>query len=61
MFYTLIQLRLPLETRWENPAGLAFKFLADLVASDSAVMTGHVDGVITINIAEADDARRKAA
>jgi hypothetical protein len=59
LFYTLIQLRLPLETRWENPAGLAFKFLADVEAAASAVMTGHVDGVITINIAEADDAERE--
>jgi hypothetical protein len=59
LFYTLIQLRLPLETRWENPAGLAFKFLADVEAADSAVMTGHVDGIITINIAEADDAERE--
>jgi hypothetical protein len=59
LFYTLIQLRLPLETRWENAAGLAFKFLADVEAADSAVMTGHVDGVITINIAEADDAERE--
>jgi hypothetical protein len=59
LFYTLLQLRLPLEARWENPAGLAFKFLDDLGASDSAVMTGHVDGVITINIAEADDAERE--
>jgi hypothetical protein len=59
LFYTLIQLGLPLETRWENPAGLAFKFLEDLGSSDSAVMTGHVDGFITINIAEADDAERE--
>jgi hypothetical protein len=59
LFYTLIQLRLPIETRWENPAGLAFKFLADVESSDTAVMTGHADGVITINIAEADDAERE--
>jgi hypothetical protein len=60
LFYTLIQLRLPIETRWENPAGLAFKFLADDVESaDAAVMTGHADGVITINIAEADDVERE--
>jgi len=59
LFYTLVQLGLPTETRWENPAGLAFKFLADVEASDTAVMTGHVDGVITINIAEADDAERE--
>jgi hypothetical protein len=59
LFYTLIQLRLPIETPAENPAGLAFKFLADVSPSDSAVLTGHVDGVITINIAEADDAERE--
>jgi hypothetical protein len=59
LFYTLIQLRLPTETRWENPAGLAFKFLADIEFSDTAVMTGHADGIITINIAEADDAERE--
>jgi len=59
LFYTLFQLRLPVETQAENPAGLAFQFLADVAPSGSSVMTGHVDGVITINLAEADDSERE--
>ena len=59
LFYTLLQLRLPVETQSENPAGLAFEFLADIEASGSSVMTGHADGVITINLAEADDSERE--
>jgi hypothetical protein len=40
---------------------LAFEFLSDgAVAADQApVMTGHAGGVITINLAEADDAERE--
>jgi hypothetical protein len=59
LFYTLLQLGLPLETQIESPAGLAFQFLADAASSGASVMTGHADGVITINLAEADDAERE--
>ncbi len=59
LFYTLFQLRLPLETQKESPHGLAFQFLADAAPSGLPVMTGHADGVITINLAEADDAERE--
>ncbi len=59
LFYTLIQLRLPVETKAESRRGLAFEFLADVAPSAAPVMTGHVDGVITINLAEADDAERE--
>ncbi|MEO8631293.1 MAG: putative zinc-binding metallopeptidase [Betaproteobacteria bacterium] len=38
--------------------GLTFEFLAD-IPSAAHVVTGHHNGVITINIAEADDARRE--
>lgn len=63
LFYTLLKLRLPLETKLEDPErGLAFDFLA-VPPSDSAqderVMTGHDNGLITINLAEADDAERE--
>jgi hypothetical protein len=58
LFYTLFQLRLPVETQAQSPHGLAFQFLAD-VPSTVPVMTGHADGVITINLAEADDAERE--
>jgi hypothetical protein len=59
LFYMLLQLRLPLETKAESPAGLAFRFLADLTPSTAPVLTGHADGIITINLAEADDAERE--
>jgi len=59
LFYTIFQLRLPLETQAESPAGLAFEFLADVAPGGSSIMTGHADGVITINVAEADDAERE--
>ncbi|MCF3933646.1 putative zinc-binding peptidase [Acuticoccus sp. M5D2P5] len=63
MFYSLIRWRLPMPTMEEDPArGLAFSFLADEVLPDGSVkqhMTGHADGLITINIAEGDDAERE--
>jgi hypothetical protein len=59
LFYTLFQLRLPVETQAENPAGLAFQFLADVGPAQPRILTGHSNGVITINLAEADDAERE--
>ena len=63
LFYTLLKLRLPLVTKTEDPEdGLAFDFLAsDQRAPHGAtpVMTGHANGLITINLAEADDAERE--
>jgi hypothetical protein len=59
LFYTLFQLRLPVETKAESPDGLAFQFLADVAPAASPVLTGHDNGVITINLAEADDAERE--
>ncbi len=54
LFYGLLKLHLPLETRAEAPdVGLAFDVL------DGAVLTGHQDGVITLSLAEADDAERE--
>lgn len=62
LIYTLIALHLPRATRAEDPEhGLAFDFLADIETGAHAqrVMTGHAAGLITINIAEADDAERE--
>ena len=61
LVYTLLTLELPLENKQDDPAcGLAFDFLADTpAAGQSPVLTGHADGVITINIAEADDSERE--
>jgi hypothetical protein len=64
LFYSLMRWQLPIPTRAEDAdAGLAFEFLADLPTPDGAVehvMTGHDDGIITLNIVEADDAEREA-
>jgi len=58
LLYTLLGLGLPVETKAENPErGLAFDFLAD--GADSKVFTGHDEGLITINLAEADDPFRE--
>ena len=53
LFYTLLKLRLPLANKAEDKAGLAFDFLAG--PHDGPVITGHANGLITINISEADD------
>ena len=59
LVYTLTGARLPIATRQEDPEhGLAFDFLSD-APDGSPVMTGHDNGVITLNTAEADDAERE--
>jgi hypothetical protein len=58
LIYSLLEFRLPLRTRTEDPEhGLSFRFLADI--EPQPVMTGHDSGVITIALAEADDAERE--
>jgi len=60
LFYTLTRFGLPLETRAENPThGLVFDFLADAPDARQKVMTGHDEGLITIALAEADEAERE--
>ena len=52
LLYTVLGLGLPLTARSEGGQGLAFAFKQD--TGDEKVFTGHSDGVITINVAEAD-------
>lgn len=60
LIYTLIEMKLPIRSKAEDPiGGIAFSFLADLQMSTVPVMSGHENGSITINIAEADDAERE--
>ena len=57
LFYTLGKLGLLATAPQGGGAdGPAFEFLADLPGQP--VMTGHMQGVITLNVAEADDAER---
>jgi len=59
LIYSLLRWGLPLANRTDDPVhGLAFEFLA--VAPDTPkVMTGHDNGLITMALAEADDADRE--
>jgi hypothetical protein len=58
LLYTLDHLRLPLRNRLDDTEhGLLFEFLED-PESGPRVMTGHDNGIITINVAEADEAER---
>jgi hypothetical protein len=63
LVYGLLNLRLPLVNRQQDPAhGLAFEFLSSpdpWLQGDNAIMTGHDNGLITLNIIEADDAVRE--
>ncbi|WP_421998516.1 zinc-binding metallopeptidase family protein [Reyranella sp.] len=61
LFYSLLRLGLPLVTMAEDPErGLAFDVLADPPdASGPRVLTGHDNGLITLALAEADDAYRE--
>jgi hypothetical protein len=56
----LLALGLPLESKVdEDPArGLMFDFLRS-PTDGPRVLTGHADGLITLNVEEADDARRE--
>ncbi len=63
LFYSLTRFDLPLVTRAGDPqGGLGFEFLSDRGngAAGSPVMTGHTDGLIVLNVAEASDAEREA-
>jgi len=57
LLYTILRLDLPLFDRSERPDGLGFDFLRS--RSGEKVMTGHSAGLITIALAEADDAERE--
>ena len=59
LVYTLLNLNLPTVPRSRDPRGLAFEFLADGANGAAPVLTGHANGTITVNLAEADDAERE--
>jgi hypothetical protein len=63
LLFALLSFELPVRTKEEDPAGgLQFQFLSDSVTANgdqARVLTGHDDGIITINIAEADDIYRE--
>lgn len=63
LIYSLLRLGLPFHPFSEGAGGLGFDFLADQPPHqrpEHPVMTGHDQGLITINIAEADAVAREA-
>jgi hypothetical protein len=59
VLFALQNMQLPLIPKLENEErGLAFDFL-EALPDGPPVLTGHADGVITLNIAEADDDYRE--
>ncbi len=61
LVYSLLRLGLPVRDKIDDPLhGLAYEFLADVPGTGGLhVLTGHDSGVITINLAEANDAERE--
>jgi len=61
LVYSLRRMKLPLVSKTTDPLnGLSFDFLADPKNSNlPRIITGHRRGLITINIAEADDIERE--
>jgi hypothetical protein len=62
LIYAALRLRLPVAPKSARADGLAFDFLADPdpgLRARERVLTGHADGLITMNIAEADPVARE--
>jgi hypothetical protein len=59
MLVTLFELGLPVDSKDEKKGGLVFSFKASDAKPASPVLTGHDDGHITLNIAEADNPGRE--
>lgn len=62
LIYSLLKLKLPLKSRAEAPSsGLGFAFLEDQSFGelDKPIFTGHTGGLITLNLAEADELNRE--
>ncbi len=65
LIYTLLALGLPVQSKAENENGIAFSFLEDQRSNPNVeeehVLTGHLEGLITVNLAEADGVNREQA
>ena len=63
LIFGLLQLKLPVTGKHESEDGLAFRFIEDRRTNprvvEEHVYTGYSEGVVTINVTEADDMRRE--
>jgi len=59
LLYSLLSLGLPVRGKQDSPDGMAFAFIEDRRSNpqvfEEHVNTGHLNGLITINVAEADN------
>ena len=63
LVYSLLRFKLPVISKFQDEDnGIAFDFMADEnKEGNKRLLTGHDNGLITLNIAEADDAIREMA
>ena len=62
LIYQLLRLKLPFANKLQDAeTGIVFDFMADENSLEGRILTGHDNGNITINIAEADDIEREMA
>ncbi|MDX2023707.1 MAG: putative zinc-binding metallopeptidase [Deltaproteobacteria bacterium] len=57
LVYELLDLKLPIQSKLQSPSGLTFDLL--MPQDGAPVITGHADGVITLNVKEADSPFRE--
>ena len=56
LLFELVELGLPLRPWTDGPGGLGFDLLS---SRDAPVVTGHDDGIVTVDLAEADSVHRE--
>ena len=66
LIYTLLELKIPISDGWTDAErGLLFDFMEDIETGPDSVAnkitTGYANGIITINVLEADDVARVSA
>lgn len=59
LIYSLTRLGLPVTSKKASTDGLAFQFLRPDPSSKDSVRTGHNNGLITVDVREADDLERE--
>lgn len=62
LIYSLLKLKLPVQSKQQAPeTGMNFDFIdpSQVVPDDAETMTGHMDGIITISIGEANPVQRE--
>lgn len=60
LLHTLLELDLSIANREEDPEfGIGYRFVSGQTPDGKPVLTGHANGIITLNLEEADDLERE--